>query len=92
MTYNFYRLQIKDGEFGPTGEPVATLHLNSQGEIEWQNPAQDFKALCIPWFDEPTQWDTGDSLRDLEPYSDEALTYLRETKLPSFGFYMQRME
>jgi hypothetical protein len=88
MIYKFYHTHITEHGTEPVGDVKATLVLEGQNDPVWRDMAEDFESLCLPWFEEPTRFDIADSLVDIEPYSEEALRYMAEVKLPTFGFTM----
>ena len=86
MTYRFYLSRVTEDGPKPVGEVEATLILKASGEPQWKDVSKHFEALCLPWFEDTTRFDVADSVEQLEPYSEAALDYLYNVKLPSLGY------
>ena len=89
--YDFYRTKFEGDTPHPTGEVVATLNLNPDRSADWDIRSKGFEVLALPILENPMERSDFGSMKKYEPYSTEAMDFLR-TRLLKTGFFMVESE
>ena len=92
MTYKFYKAQVTGTGYMPQGECKGTLTLDENRNPTWSDLADDFRELCVPWFESTVRMGVIDTPDPLKPYTEEALEHLSKHQLPSQGFVMVKIQ